>query len=229
MNDVTLERNAHPDLSTQPLLGSRVYGAPLLTVYDAYVLGFSNSLVWRCPSRRMLELYNRHISADHLEIGVGTGYFLARCTFPAAQPQITLVDLNPNTLQHTRQRIAQYAPAASVANVLEPLPFAPASFDSIGLNYVLHCLTATMAAKAEMLSMLARLLRPGGVLFGSTILGAGVSHSALAPVFLNVYNRIAAFTNRDDRPEALEQALSRHFRTYELQIVGSVALFAAWV
>ena len=24
------------------------------------------------------------------------------------------------------------------------------------------------------------------------------------------------------------QALSRHFRTYDLQIVGSVALFAAW-
>lgn len=210
-------------------LSAGLYVSPVLNIYDAFVLGFSNDHVWRCPSQQMLELYHQHVSAQHLEIGVGTGYFLDRCRFPVAQPRITLLDLNPTTLRHTTQRIARLTPAACVADALEPLPLAPASFDSIGLNYVLHCLPTTSAAKSVLVADLVRLLRPGGVLFGATILGAGVPHSPLARLFLATYHRLGVFTNRTDQPAMLEQALRQHFRSYDLRLVGSVALFVGQV
>jgi hypothetical protein len=34
-----------------------IYNRALLAVYDAYVLGFSNRWVWRCPSLRILALF----------------------------------------------------------------------------------------------------------------------------------------------------------------------------
>lgn len=209
-------------------LSAGIYTKPVLNIYDAFVLGFSNDHVWRCPSQQMLELYHQHVSAQHLEIGVGTGYFLDRSRL-VAQPRITLLDLNPTTLRHTARRIRRLTPAACVADVLEPLPLAPASFDSIGLNYVLHCLPTTTAAKSALLGELARRLRPGGVLFGSAIMGAGVPHSVLARLFLATYQRIGAFTNRTDQPVALEGALREHFRSYDLRLVGSVALFVGRV
>ena len=52
-----------------------------LALYDAVILGLSCSLVWKCPRRHMLELYNRHVGTPHLDIGVGTGYFLDHCRF----------------------------------------------------------------------------------------------------------------------------------------------------
>lgn len=224
----TADTPAQPRAAERAPLSAGIYIKPVLNIYDAFVLGFSNNHVWRCRSQHMLELYNQHVSARHLEIGVGTGYFLDRCR-PTGQPRITLLDLNPATLRHTVERIARLAPAACVADVLEPLPLAPASFDSIGLNYVLHCLPTTTAAKGALLGSLALALRPGGVLFGTAIMGAGVSHGALARLFLATYHRIGAFTNRTDQPAALEQALQAHFRSYDLRLIGSVALFVGRV
>jgi hypothetical protein len=33
----------------------------------------SNSLVWRCPARRILAQYDRHLTGSHLDVGPGTG------------------------------------------------------------------------------------------------------------------------------------------------------------
>src|SRR5262249_7044284 len=67
----------------QVAAGHAVYTKRMLTVYDFVVLVISNRLIWKCPSRRILELYNRHVTGNHLHVGVGTGYFLARCRFPS--------------------------------------------------------------------------------------------------------------------------------------------------
>ncbi len=58
--------------------GAAVYTPLSLALYDLVVLGFSNFFVWRCSSRLILDFYNQHISDKHLDIGVGTGYFLDR-------------------------------------------------------------------------------------------------------------------------------------------------------
>src|SRR5215471_7704675 len=77
--------------------GAAVYTPSTLALYDLVVLGFSNSLVWKCSSRLILDFYNEHISGKHLDIGVGTGYFLDRCRFPTSTPTIALLDLNPES------------------------------------------------------------------------------------------------------------------------------------
>ena len=85
--------------------GATIYSKTILAVYDLGVLGVSNTFIWRCPSRHILDLYNRHVSAKHLDVGLGTGYFLDKCSFPSANPAITLLDLNTNSQDAASQRI----------------------------------------------------------------------------------------------------------------------------
>ena len=206
--------------------GSRSYTKLVLAAYDRFVLGFSNTWVWHCPTPVLLQHYAAHVSGRHLDIGVGTGFFLDHCPFPTATPAITLLDLNPNSLQVTRTRIARYRPAACLANVLAPPPLAAAQFDSIGINYVLHCLPGTMESKGTVFRALKPLLSEGGVLFGATLLGRGVPRSPLARGFLRTYNALGTFSNTQDDAEQLRAILDATFRSSTLEIVGCAALFA---
>ena len=101
-------------------------------------------------------------------------------------------------------------------------------FDSIGLNYLLHCLPGALEAKtAAVARNLAGRLKPGGVLFGSTILGRGVRHNALGRMLMQVYNRQGIFANSDDDRAGLERGLAAELGSVEVEIVGAVALFSA--
>jgi hypothetical protein len=62
--------------------GHAFYTRRSLAIYDMAILGYFSRLAWRCPARRIVEHYNLHVSANHLDVGVGTGYFLDHCTFP---------------------------------------------------------------------------------------------------------------------------------------------------
>jgi len=42
----------------------------------------TGGLLWRCPKSLMLQGYQRNVGACHLDIGVGTGFFLDQATFP---------------------------------------------------------------------------------------------------------------------------------------------------
>ena len=95
-----------------------MYTPLVLWGYDLLVLGFSNRFVWRCRSSRMLERYDSYVGARHLDVGVGTGWFLDHCNWPVEAPQITLLDLNENSLSVASKRIRRYAPATIQANVL---------------------------------------------------------------------------------------------------------------
>jgi SAM-dependent methyltransferase len=216
---------AHSRAATHPSVA--VYTPARLALYDAAILGLSCRFVWRCPSGRFLELYNRHVGARHLDVGVGTGYFLDRCRFPVERPAITLLDLSEACLAKAARRIARYSPEVRRANVLEPLDLGEARFDSVALNGVLHCLPATMDEKAGVFRSLRPLLDEGGVLFGSTILGRGVAHRRVARKVIGIYNREGIFTNLADDLEGLERAITSSFPRVEVETQGSFALFAA--
>lgn len=206
--------------------GAAVYSKPVLSVYDQYVLGFSNTFVWRCPSRLILDFYNEHISGKHLDVGVGTGYFLDRCKFPTNNPVLALMDLNINSLQATARRLQRYKPSLYIANVLEPLRIEPASFDSIALNYVLHCLPGNLLSKAAAFIHLKPLLNiDGGVMFGTTILGQGVEQNLLARTLMRIYNSRGIFSNMNDNTADLESVLKDNFREYDIRVVGCAAFF----
>src|SRR5688500_18615304 len=101
--------------------GQAVYSDRTLTVYDFVVLGVSNRFIWKCPTAGLEQHYNKHLTANHLDVGVGTGYFLDRCRFPSPTPRVALMDLNANALAFTSQRIARYKPETYRRNVLEPI------------------------------------------------------------------------------------------------------------
>lgn len=209
--------------------GQAIYSRRTLPWYDLLVLGFSCRFVWRCPAARVLAQYDAFASGNHLEIGVGSGYFLDRCRFPVPQPRIVLVDLNAECLAATARRIARYHPDQFVRNVLEPLKLDGRTFDSAGINFVLHCLPGTIETKGCVFDHIRANVNPGGVIFGSTVLWHGVEHGFLAKSLTPVYNRRRIFSNLNDSLDGLRDALHARFRQYELRTINSVALFHARV
>ena len=216
---MTQEAESHPSVT--------VYTPGRLALYDLFILGFSCRFVWRCPKRHFLALYDRYASARHLDVGVGTGYFLDRSSFPAEQPQLTLLDLSEACLNKASKRLARYSPRVVRANVLEPLDLGSARFRSVGLNGLLHCLPA-LETKATVFQHLKPFVDENeGVVFGSTILGRGVKHGRLARKALRLYNREGIFTNLEDDLAGLERALAAEFSEHHVETRGSFALFVA--
>ena len=204
--------------------GSKIYSKKVLSVYDLFVLGFSNRWAWRCPTSAILEHYDRHISGNHLDVGVGTGYFLDHCEFPTDSPRIVLVDLNRNSLEVAAARLARYRPVTHVGDVFEPLRL-DAGFDSIGLNYVLHCLPGQMAGKGTVFGHLKSVLNENGVIFGTTLLGEGVPRNFLAETLTRIYNSKGIFGNAHDTMADLERSLAVHFSDFDLWGIGCAAFF----
>ena len=207
--------------------GAAIYTPFTLALYDSLVLFFSNSFIWHCPSQLILDFYNEHISDRHLDVGVGTGYFLDRCRFPSSTPTIALFDMNPHSLATTAKRLRRYAPSCHAGNVLQPIDIGLSGFDSIGLNYLLHCLSGNLADKSIVFEYLKPLLNDGGVLFGSTILGSDVPRTLLARKLMQVYNAKGIFSNLADCQRDLEAGLKAHFAETTIHVEGCVALFSA--
>jgi hypothetical protein len=207
--------------------GQAVYNPFTLRAYDWFVLGLSSSFLWRCPARRMLDHYDRHVSANHLDVGVGTGYFLDKCRFPSPSPRVALMDLNPHSLAHAARRIARYNPETLTRNVLAPIAYEGKKFDSVGVSFLLHCLPGTMEEKAAAFDGLNGLMKPGAALFGATLLHDGVERSLPAAALMGFYNRKGIFSNRGDSPESLRQALESRFHAVSVKVVGCAALFSA--
>jgi hypothetical protein len=209
--------------------GQAVYSNSTLAVYDWVVLGISNRFIWKCPTSGLVAHYDNHVSANHLDVGVGTGYFLDRCRFPVATPRVALMDLNPGVLAFAARRIARYKPETYRRNVLEPITVEAGRFDSVGINYLLHCIPGSIESKAVAFDHLRALMNPNAVLFGSTLLQGGVPRSGLAKRLMHVYNKKGIFTNEQDDLDGLQRALSRRFRDVSVQVVGCAALFSGRV
>lgn len=205
--------------------GARFYTRVGLSLYDVGVLGFNNHMVWRCPTRRLLQQYDENVSANHLEAGVGTGWYLDHCRFPAPQPRIGLIDLNPSALAKTRSRLRRFEPESHHADLLEPVPALTDPFDSLAMCYLLHCLPVEPEQKSQVVPNLRALLNPGAVVFGATILGDAGQHSALGRAMLRGLNSTAVFSNRGDTLETLAAGLEEHLDDLDIELVGAVAVF----
>lgn len=206
--------------------GAAVYSPLTLRLYDAWVLGLSNRYAWGCPTAEvLLPFFRRQVGRRHLEVGVGTGYYLAKAELPA-DTEVTLLDLNPVSLAAAQGRFGR--PARTLRHdVLEPLEPTVGPFDSIALYYLLHCLPGSLAQKGRVFAQLAPVLAPGGVLFGATILGDTAGHNRFGQRLMALYNRKGIFGNAHDTLADLERELRRHFARIELRQVGRVALFSA--
>lgn len=202
-----------------------IYTPLSLPFYDLAVHGLSNRFAWKCPTAKIVDLYRRHLSGNHLEAAVGTGMFLERGG--RAFDRLVLLDINTNCLETASARLRHLSPECRQANLLAPVPADMPPFDSVGLTYVLHCLPGTMSEKLVAVDHLKPLMAGGAALFGATILGKSVSPSAPARALLRAYNKRGVFNNREDDLDALAEGLKSRFDHVEIEQHGLVALFRA--
>jgi SAM-dependent methyltransferase len=205
--------------------GQSDYSPALLRLYDPLVLGPIARFVWRFPVTEHTNFYPMNIRPNHLDVGPGTGFFLEHAGLPDGS-KVTILDPNPNVLRHVKRRLRRLDVTAVEADVLKPLPI-QGPFDSVGLSMVLHCLPGPMERKAPAIENIARVMAPGGVLFGATVLGRSAPHTRLGRAFLWAFNRRGAFGNLDDTEAGLRDILGRSFHHVEIKTVGGIAVFVA--
>jgi SAM-dependent methyltransferase len=209
--------------------GQAAYTPGMLSIYNLLILRVIVPYIWKCPVDNVIKLYNNNITSNHLEIGVGSGYFLENCKFPSDNPRLALMDLNPNSLKFTAGRVSRYKPEVYRANILEPIETDMEKFDSLAINAVIHCLPGTMSTKLVVFDHIKSLLNPGGVVFGSTILNIGVKQNWLTKRFMKNFNERRIFCNLKDDLSTLEEGLAKRFSKSEVKVIGTSALFRAEV
>ncbi len=212
--------------STDPAYaGQKDYTPRLLGNYDWFVIGFMAPRVWKCPTPPVIERYRQYMGYRHLDVGPGTGYFIENAR-PGPEHEVTLLDPNPNVLAHASQKITSGNVKTVEADVLKPLPV-EGPFDSVGLNFVLHCLPGPQPRKAAAIRNTAAVLAPDGVLFGATVLGKQESHTRPARMVLTVFNKQGGFDNATDTVGGLRQILEESFAEVDIDVIGSTAHFVA--
>lgn len=225
-NSVTVESPAKAMEPTDPAFeGQRHYTPLFLAIYDLLVLRLYGPWVWGCPTSALVQHYNRYLGQRHLDVGPGTGYFLAHARLPPGF-SVVLMDPNRNVLTHASRRLEHLEPTVVLADVCKPLPV-DRRFDSVALNYVLHCLPGPMASRAATIRNVAVVLEPACTLFGATLLGTPGLHTRLSLAALRENNRRGFFDNLDDSEGSLREILNSSFEEVDIHILGSVAIFSA--
>ena len=219
------------ELEKQIQRALRPYSAPMLFFYDVGVYKIWNPFILKCPSLHLEEHFKQYVSSSHLEAGCGTGYLFHRYMTSGKQPidsvQLTLLDYSPGSLKWAARRLKDYTPSTIRHNLFRPLPPVSHPYESICLNYVLHCVPGSFTDKERVIVNLKASMAPRGILFGSTILGESSAKSYSAKLVLAYYNLLGSFHTVQDTEEGLVEALSKNFHYVDCRVIGSVALFAA--
>jgi hypothetical protein len=94
--DTSAGRRFH-DVTTSPhsarvLAGQAIYRPWTLPLYDLVAFKVNCRFLFRVPVSEVAAMFSRNVTTEHLDVGVGTGYFLDNCTAP--RRSVTLADLN---------------------------------------------------------------------------------------------------------------------------------------
>jgi hypothetical protein len=201
-----------------------------LRVYDRLIVNLVAPHVWGCSASILLGHYRAHITSNHADIGVGTGYFLDRCGFASPRPRLALIDLQPNCLEYTARRLSRYRPRKYLRDVLRPMDgIFGGPFDSIALGGLLHCLAGDLPAKSKVFDTIAPLTRAGTRIFGYTLVSDGVQDRNRRLLLHPLLNHLRVIDNDNDRLCDLRRALCSRFVECKLELVGTMALFSAIV
>jgi hypothetical protein len=207
----------------------RPYSPLGLKLYDPFIVETLAPRVWRCPPQHIVSFYDRHVTANHADLGVATGYFLDRCDFGTPHPRLALIDLQPHCLRYAARRLARYAPATYLRDALTPIVGIPGKpFDSIAIGGVLHCLEGDLQRKARVFDAIAPLAAAGTKVFGYTLLRDGVD-SIMAQLARALLNLAGVVDNHNDTESDLRMALEARFADVSIELSGCMALFSAVV
>jgi ubiquinone/menaquinone biosynthesis C-methylase UbiE len=203
----------------------------MAAMYDAGVKHDRVAMVgawalWGADMRRMFadvaRLADAPAGASILDIPCGGG-FAFRVLRPGQPVRYVAADISPHMLQRAREE-ARRMRAQDAIEFLEAdvtaLQFDDASFDLCVTYNGLHCLPDPHAALAE----LARVLRPGGTLRGtSCATGRGARHDAL----IAILRRAGVFGNTPRAGEIETWLKELGFDVVTLEHSGAVEFFEA--
>ena len=213
------------DRLTDKTLSSQWYFNPvLLPLYDFFVYRLVSQYIWGCSSDLLITRYSHYLSLNHLEVGVGTGYLIHNSN--PKNINLDLMDLSLSCLEKSRKRLNRYSPSIIRHNLLEEPIEEDKRYDSIGINYVMHCVAGDYTIKGKVFNNIKMLLKDKGVVFGSTVLKTKESTKS-ANIFMSLLNRFGIFNNTDDKIDELKTALIQNFKYVKIDIKSSVALFVA--
>ena len=204
--------------------GAAAYKPWLLSIYDWLILGVFSTFVWRCPTvGTLLPFFRENISKTHLDVGVGTGYFLQNSSL-SDDASITILDLNQYSLDVAKARLNRSDVQTLKHNIFLPLD-PTIKYKSISLFYLLHCLPGPPSRKMALFNNLRNNMAPEGVVYGTTVLGKGIKHNLPGKALMAVFNAKGIFDNREDSEEELKERLKACFEKVETKVVGTVLMF----
>ena len=202
--------------------GQKTYTKKSLFFYNFRVLFFNNTFVWKCSTKKLLDQFKKYTSRNHLDIGVGTGFYLDKVRKKIIN--IDLMDLNNNCLNQVSQVLKDKTPNVYKIDILKDISSSFYSkYDSISFNYLIHCLPDN-GNKDLVFKNVAKMLKQEGVAFGATVIND--YKNDLAIKVSKKYNNIGKFDNKNDTYLKIEGYLQSSFKDYTIEQVGSVCLFS---
>lgn len=174
-----------------------------------------------------MDNYVENISDNHLEIGAGSGFFLEHTLCTDFVRRLGLLDLNKRCLAKCAARLKLFDPQIRHHDILEPLESEDHKFSSVGMNYVLHCISGGFRCNQRIFGHVQSQLAKGGVLFGATLVRQPIHDGILSWLFMKLLNALGIFNNTDHTVGELRRALEASFREVEVSMVGNAAVFRA--
>lgn len=207
--------------------GIRIYSKPLLAVYDLLVFNILSPFVWRCHAKIYFELYWKHMTRNHADIGVGTAHILNRCKYKPGEVRIGLFDLRANCLVFAARRLSRFKPETYQTNVLEPIQVNSRGFDSVAMGGLLHCLPGEMASKGLVFDSIQPMLNKGGCVFGYTILNKEVNKTGMSRFVYFLLQKLKVINGLEDSASQLLFEIEKRFSNCSVKVIGCVAIFWA--
>ena len=195
--------------------------------YDVVVYGFISPVFWKYNSGSILTSYHQAVTGNHLEIGVGTGYLLAKSTSQPNIKLLSLMDLNKHCLEKSARRLAKFKPDTFIQDITQPFSGFNKRVDSVGINFVLHCVPGDFKSKDVVFDHVCAVLNTGGTFFGSTLLSHGVKRTWSAKMLMRILNGLGIFFNQDDDLDDFSRGLRKRFANAEITTQGAVVIWRA--
>ena len=164
----------------------------ILKNYDFLVNHINCKYVWKCDKKNIINMYNKNISKNHIEIGPGTGYFLKDYKFD----NLTLIDINKNILLECKENLHKNCKNISIINTDifdENNKIDVNHYESVGINYVLHCVNNDLSISID--NLINNLPQKKHKMFGSTVIPP-VNKYNLANLEIFLLNLSGIFNNK---------------------------------
>ena len=191
--------------------------------YDFLVNDLNCRYAWRCHKDNIFKNYQKNLKTDHLEIGPGSGYFLKPEFHQKKINKLFLMDINQPILEASKQNLNKYFTNIQTLNFnIFDKPMNSLKIDSVGINYVLHCVPGSLDQKLEKLYLN---LPKNTNIFGATVISDIDRQTPLSKLELKLLNYKGVFNNDLDFSNNFLDFVSKNRLPYSYKIIGNVLIF----